>query len=121
MALYIPHSIFHLAWLLYVRPETFGPYYVVGSKVKVPVHATSFLPRNLQRKQLVTRYLNLRLRCYMCKRNRIGYFLLTQCTLAQTKVKPDGINRLEFYKVIYFDFSWFDGVQYYTIRSKPTL
>ena len=28
MALYIPHSIFHLAWLLYVRPETFGPYYV---------------------------------------------------------------------------------------------
>ena len=28
MALYIPHSIFHLAWLLYVRPETFGTYYV---------------------------------------------------------------------------------------------
>ena len=28
MALYIPHSIFHLAWLLYVRPENFGPYYV---------------------------------------------------------------------------------------------
>ena len=28
MALYIPHSIFHLAWLLYVRPETFGPYYL---------------------------------------------------------------------------------------------
>ena len=28
MALYIPHSIFHLALLLYVRPETFGPYYV---------------------------------------------------------------------------------------------
>ena len=25
---YIPHSIFHLARLLYVRPETFGPYYV---------------------------------------------------------------------------------------------
>ena len=29
MALYIPHSIFHLARLLYVRPETFGLYYVV--------------------------------------------------------------------------------------------
>ena len=29
MALYIPRSIFHLARLLYVRPETFGPYYVV--------------------------------------------------------------------------------------------
>ena len=27
MALYIPHSIFHLARLLYVMPETFGPYY----------------------------------------------------------------------------------------------
>ena len=29
MALYILHSIFHLARLLYVRPETFGPYYVL--------------------------------------------------------------------------------------------
>ena len=29
MALYIPHSIFHLAWLFYVRPETFGPHYVI--------------------------------------------------------------------------------------------
>ena len=28
MALYVSHSIFHLARLLYVRPETFGPYYV---------------------------------------------------------------------------------------------
>ena len=28
MALYIPQSIFHLARLLYVRPETFGPRYV---------------------------------------------------------------------------------------------
>ena len=28
MALYIAYSIFHLARLLYVRPETFGPYYV---------------------------------------------------------------------------------------------
>jgi hypothetical protein len=33
MALYIPHSIFHLARLLYVRPETFGPYYVLSSAV----------------------------------------------------------------------------------------
>ena len=29
MALYTPHSIFHLARLLYVRPEIFGPYYVI--------------------------------------------------------------------------------------------
>ena len=28
MALYISHNIFHLARLLYVRPETFGPYYL---------------------------------------------------------------------------------------------
>ena len=28
MALYIPHSILHLARLLYVRPETSGPYYL---------------------------------------------------------------------------------------------
>ena len=28
MTLYIPHSIFHLARLLYFRPENFGPYYV---------------------------------------------------------------------------------------------
>ena len=28
MALYIPQRIFHLARLFYVRPETFGPYYV---------------------------------------------------------------------------------------------
>ena len=33
MALYIPHSIFHLARLLYVRPETFGPYYVRGNLI----------------------------------------------------------------------------------------
>ena len=31
MALYIPHSLFHLARLLYVRPETFVPYYVCMS------------------------------------------------------------------------------------------
>ena len=35
MALYIPHSILHLAWLLYVRPETFGPYYI---RVTCPAH-----------------------------------------------------------------------------------
>ena len=38
MALYIPHSISHLARLLYVRPETFGPYYVVHIKF-TPVYS----------------------------------------------------------------------------------
>ena len=28
MALYIPHSVFHLARILYVRPENPGPHYV---------------------------------------------------------------------------------------------
>ena len=37
MALYIPHSIFHLARLLYVRPETFGPYYVSLEYVEMSV------------------------------------------------------------------------------------
>ena len=35
MALYIPHSIFRLARLLYVRPETFGPYYVYRDKTRL--------------------------------------------------------------------------------------
>jgi hypothetical protein len=30
MALYIPHSIFHLERLSCTRPETFGPYYVLA-------------------------------------------------------------------------------------------
>ena len=34
MALYIPHSIFHLAGPLYVNPETFGPYYVCDLAVR---------------------------------------------------------------------------------------
>ena len=41
MALYIPHSIFYLAWLLYVRPETFGLYYVfifVPSLIQLVAH-----------------------------------------------------------------------------------
>ena len=37
MALYIPHNIFHLARLLYVRPETFGPYYVYSKKRRVNI------------------------------------------------------------------------------------
>ena len=40
MALYIPHSIFHLERLLYVRPETFGPYYLHIRKRGVPLNVT---------------------------------------------------------------------------------
>ena len=45
MALYIPHSIFHLARLLYVRPETFGPYYVcrwIGTNISEQPAASIF-------------------------------------------------------------------------------
>jgi hypothetical protein len=45
MALYILHSIFHLARLLYVRPETFGPYYVYKSSRKVPFILLEFQPK----------------------------------------------------------------------------
>ena len=41
MALYIPNSIFHLAWLLYVRPETFGPYYVYQPSVLISLNEFS--------------------------------------------------------------------------------
>ena len=44
MALYIPHSIFHLARLLYVRPETFGPNYV---------HSQIYVSKVILRKDLV--------------------------------------------------------------------
>jgi hypothetical protein len=37
MALYIPRTIFHLARLLYVRPETFGPTLVCFSDFIVGV------------------------------------------------------------------------------------
>ena len=46
MALYIPHNIFHLARLLYVRPETFGPYYVTHLKKHFAVLSNCFLLSN---------------------------------------------------------------------------
>ena len=39
MTLYIPHSIFHLVRLLYVRPENFGPHYVHVSCFKTESNA----------------------------------------------------------------------------------
>ena len=54
MALYIPHSIFHLARLLYVRPETFGPYYV-------PTQRQSFEIWNFSRTASLLRVSNLTL------------------------------------------------------------
>ena len=38
MALYIPHSVFHLARLLYVRPENFGTYYVHMCNIKLQIN-----------------------------------------------------------------------------------
>ena len=54
MALYIRHSIFHLARLLYVRPENFGPYYVFNFSLGlfVGIHVTT--PHIVAFKSLVT-------------------------------------------------------------------
>ena len=53
MALYIPHSIFRLARLLYVRPETFGPYYVhailiflINCMLQIVFLASHYLPHS---------------------------------------------------------------------------
>ena len=50
MALYIPHNIFHLVRLLYVRPETFGPCYV---------HLGKTFPRKAKKKIV---YINIRVK-----------------------------------------------------------
>ena len=48
MALYIPHSIFHLARLLCVRAETFGPYYVTGYGTVHTMSNSEYLLSNLK-------------------------------------------------------------------------
>ena len=47
MALYIPHSIFHLARLLYVRPETSEPYCFVTSPI-TSLYSVTLFPVALQ-------------------------------------------------------------------------
>ena len=42
MALYIPHSILHLARLSYVRPENFGPNYVYPSTQILGITSTLY-------------------------------------------------------------------------------
>ena len=51
MSLYIPRSIFHLARLLYVRPETFGPTLVY---IHIFVFESEFFPTTaVQQRQYV--------------------------------------------------------------------
>ena len=40
MALYIPHSLFNLARLFYVRTETFGTYYVHAEHLTASISAS---------------------------------------------------------------------------------
>ena len=47
MALYIPHSIFHLARLLCVRPETFGSYYVHIPRIRLHISKGAVTNSNL--------------------------------------------------------------------------
>jgi hypothetical protein len=68
MALYIPHSIFRLAQLLYVRPETFGPYYVC-------------------------RYQNFGGTCYVHRRRKyINLYLPNECSRLLLKLRYSFIN-----------------------------
>ena len=59
MALYIPHSIFYLARLLYVRPETFGPYYIF-----LTFRLNSFETKRVLKK------------CYMFLKHSVLYMLI---------------------------------------------
>ena len=54
MTLYIPHSIFHLARLLYVKPETFGPYYVQPRSSYTRLHETCRESKNSGTKIICT-------------------------------------------------------------------
>ena len=54
MALYIPHSIFHLARLLYVRPETFGPYYVPDFYPETLIYKYKTVRRHIPRHSVVS-------------------------------------------------------------------
>ena len=64
MALYIPHSIFYLARLLYVRPVTFGPYYVINELTSIRYGAFLYViilhgeinQKNNSRSESVTSY-----------------------------------------------------------------
>ena len=68
MALYIPHSIFHLARLLYIRPETFGPYYVLRSMLGSREHG------NLAYGSVrVCEYLNQLRNCQLLSQNSVGF------------------------------------------------
>ena len=62
MALYIPHSIFHLARLWYVRPETFGPYYVHGDSNKrlQPCCRSEFIPLQKMRAERQIQFQNFK-------------------------------------------------------------
>ena len=65
MVLYIPCSIFHLAWLLYVRPETSEPYHV---------HDILTFLLQLSLKMLVTLWIN---KLPYCKRLRSSHLTIS--------------------------------------------
>ena len=84
MALYIPHSIFHLARLLYIRPETFGPYYVCLSLRSVCVCVCVFFLQSLI--FVATKLLNV-----VCWRNfkkplRLGSYVVVCCCEESIKI-----------------------------------
>ena len=82
MALYIPHSIFHLARLLYVRPETFGPYYIYE-------HIQADVYWLLSDKSLVFLWQLHEVYCRICKKKNILAVdqaeFLSLCHLVETR------------------------------------
>ena len=79
MALYIPHSVFHSARLLCIRPETFGPYYVhsVGNKRFLVVLFCVCLGR----RDFTTLYLSLyKVEWYNGERGRIWKEMVVACS-----------------------------------------
>ena len=57
MELYIPHSIFHLARLLYVRPENFWTHYVYDIKQQTVFDTAS---RNYSKYQNLLRLIDFK-------------------------------------------------------------
>ena len=67
MALYIPHSIFHLARLLYVRPETFGSYYVYFTRKETGPKCQKILVRRNRVLTYYVQYIYIHIYIYMDK------------------------------------------------------
>ena len=102
MALYIPHSIFHLGRLLYVRPETFGPYYVAVAiglfsrgegNIECQAKQSSFYIAQVTR--LVMQVVSAS-RCAYSFRIKTSLQIRLQCSFIKDTEKWQSIKRIHF-------------------------